>query len=119
MMRISREYLKENLFNLLSKDFNERKTSKELCDTLFISFRELKELITELRIDVPICSIETNGGGYWIATSNREINEFVGMIESRKAGYQKTIDVMQNHIKPEIYPSELFSMFKKKIRSTR
>ena len=112
MKKRKTEYLKNQVISMLSKDMNKKKTSKEICYTLGISFRELKEIITELRIQIPICSMETNGGGYWIGSSNREINDFVSMIEARKNGYEKTINVMQNHLTPEVYPTELFSTVK-------
>lgn len=74
-------------------------TSKTLCNELNISFRLLKELITSLRADYPIVSKETNGGGYWIATTESEILSFINMINARKRGYEETIQKMNIHLK--------------------
>lgn len=74
-------------------------TSKKLCNELNISFRLLKELITSLREDYPIVSKETNGGGYWIATTESEILSFINMINARKKGYEETIQKMNLHLK--------------------
>lgn len=95
--------LSGNQFNNLSifilnklKNTNENNpiTSKQLCKEYKISFRLLKQIITRLREDYPIVSKETNGGGYWLATTNREILNFTNMIEARKKGYEDTINKM-------------------------
>ena len=64
-----------------------------------LSFRRLKEIISELRITYPICSRDTNGGGYWLAEDEKDIKEFISMISRRRDGYNKTIAIMENHIK--------------------
>lgn len=74
-------------------------TSKKLCDDVNISFRLLKEIITDLREDYPIVSKETHGGGYWIATDFIDILNFINMIEARKKGYEETIQKMYIHLK--------------------
>lgn len=74
-------------------------SSKTLCNDLNISFRILKQIITKLRNDFPIVSKETNGGGYWIATSDDEILAFTNMINARKCGYDETINKMLKFIK--------------------
>lgn len=73
--------------------------SKILCSDLNISFRLLKELITSLREDYPIVSKDTNGGGYWIATTEAEILSFINMINARKRGYEETVQKMNIHLK--------------------
>ncbi len=72
-------------------------TSKELMLITGLKFRVLKEIISNLRNIYPICSKETNGGGYWIAENDSDINDFIYMISRRRDGYNKTIKVMQKH----------------------
>lgn len=72
--------------------------SRELQARTGLPLRRLKEVITELRKDYPICSKETDGGGYWIAENEDDIREFIMMISRRRDGYNKTIDRMQRHL---------------------
>ena len=102
MKNKNKNYLKKMLLDLLPDNYAERKTSKELCRILGLSFRNLKELVTELRVEYPICAVQIGRGGYWISNDKREIKEFIKMIEARKEGYEKTIAVMQNHYGPTI-----------------
>ncbi len=63
-----------------------------------LTFRQLKRIISELRVLYPICSKETDGGGYWMPENDEDIKEFIKMISRRRDGYNKTINVMENHI---------------------
>ena len=94
--------MKERLLNLIPNEKERAITSKELISLTGIKFRQLKILITELRMEYPICSKETEGGGYWMAENDEDIKEFVKMISRRRDGYNKTIEVMQNHIGEEV-----------------
>lgn len=91
--------IQEQVLNLIPKKRKDAITSKELMNLTGLSFRCLKEIISELRITYPICSRETNGGGYWLAEDERDIKEFISMISRRRDGYNKTIAIMENHIK--------------------
>lgn len=62
------------------------------------SYRKIKQIITELRMFIPVCSKETGDGGYWIASSAAEVKAFVVMIKNRRDGYDRTITRMENHI---------------------
>lgn len=95
-------YMKERLLNLIPKEKEMAITSRELTSLTGIKLRQLKILITELRMEYPICSKETEGGGYWMAESDKDIKEFIKMISRRRDGYNKTIRVMQNHIGEEV-----------------
>ena len=77
-------------------------TSRELMRLTELTFRQLKRIITDLRIEYPICSKETEGGGYWMAEDDSHIKEFIGMISRRRDGYNKTINIMENHIADEV-----------------
>jgi DNA-binding IscR family transcriptional regulator len=94
--------MKERLLDLIPNEKERAITSRELISLTGINFRQLKMLITELRMEYPICSKETEGGGYWIAESDKDIKEFINMISRRRDGYNKTIEVMQNHIGEEV-----------------
>ena len=90
--------IQEQVLNLIPKKREDAITSKELMNFTGLSFRHLKQIISELRIIYPICSRETNGGGYWLAEDERDIKEFISMISRRRDGYNKTIAIMENHI---------------------
>jgi DNA-binding IscR family transcriptional regulator len=94
--------IQEQVLNLIPKKREDAITSKKLMNFTGLSFRRLKEIISELRIIYPICSRETYGGGYWLAEDERDIKEFISMISRRRDGYNKTIEVMQNHIGEEV-----------------
>ena len=92
----------ENLKNMVLELIPDKKAkaiqSKELRVLTGLSFRKLKEVITELRKTYPICSKEIDGGGYWMAENENDIREFIMMIARRRNGYTKTIDRMQRHL---------------------
>jgi len=94
--------IQEQVLNLIPKKREDAITSKELMSFTGLSFRHLKEIISELRIIYPICSRETDGGGYWLAEDERDIKEFISMISRRRDGYNKTIAIMENHINDEV-----------------
>jgi len=94
--------IQEQVLNLIPKKREDAITSKELMNFVGLSFRELKKIISELRITYPICSKETDGGGYWLAEDERDIKEFISMISRRRDGYNKTIAIMENHINDEV-----------------
>lgn len=94
--------IQEQVLNLIPKKREDAITSKELMNFTGLSFRELKKIISELRIVYPICSRETDGGGYWLAEDERDIKEFISMISRRRDGYNKTIAIMENHINDEV-----------------
>jgi len=94
--------IQEQVLNLIPKKREDAITSKELMNFTGLSFRELKKIISELRIVYPICSRETDGGGYWLAEDERDITEFISMISRRRDGYNKTIAIMENHINDEV-----------------
>lgn len=94
--------IQEQVLNLIPKKREDAITSKELMSFTGLSFSHLKEIISELRIIYPICSRETDGGGYWLAEDERDIKEFISMISRRRDGYNKTIAIMENHINDEV-----------------
>ncbi len=94
--------IQEQVLNLIPKKREDAITSKKLMNFTGLSFRDLKQIISELRIIYPICSKETDGGGYWLAEDERDIKEFISMISRRRDGYDKTIAIMENHINDEV-----------------
>jgi len=92
------ENLKNIVLELIPNKKAEAIQSRELQVLTGLSFRKLKEVITELRKTYPICSKETDGGGYWIAENESDIREFIMMIARRRDGYNKTINRMQRHL---------------------
>lgn len=92
------EHLKSMVLELIPDKRAEAIQSKELQALTGLPLRRLKEVITELRKEYPICSKEIDGGGYWIAESENDIREFIMMIAKRRNGYNKTINRMQRHL---------------------
>lgn len=93
-----KEYIKKRVLSLIPMTKDEAITSKEIQNATGLTFRALKQIITELRILYPICAKETNGGGYWMAENDFDIIEFTEMIKRRRDGYNKTLEVMKNHV---------------------
>lgn len=92
------EYLKEVILEMLPQSRDKAVTTSALLQKTGIDVRALKNIISELRIEYPICSKEESPGGYWIADNDEDIMEFVGVMERRKRSYEKTVEVMSNHI---------------------
>lgn len=93
------DILKASVLNEIRNHANKQHTitSRELCSNFNLSFRQLKEVITELRKDgYPIVAKETDGGGYWLAENELDIIDFINMIGRRKRGYEETIVVMND-----------------------
>ena len=98
MKKHSREYYKEIILSLIPQTRAEAIPGPELNRLTHLTSRAVKSLITELRVEYPICSKETEGGGYWMAENEQDIIEFVKMIERRRNAHNKTIEVMSHHI---------------------
>ena len=98
MKKYSREDYKEIILSLIPQTRADAIPGPELNRLTHLSSRAVKGLITELRVEYPICSKETEGGGYWMAESEQDIVEFVKMIERRRNAHNKTIEVMSHHI---------------------
>lgn len=94
------EYEKEIILNQIPKEHANAITLPDLCARVGMSKRMVKEVITLLRDEHPVCAQETNGGGYWIAESDEDVYAFIRMIERRKRGYDETIDKMRAHVDP-------------------
>lgn len=98
MKNNSREDYKELILSLIPQTREEAISGRELKRLTHLSLRTVKYLITELRVKYPICSKETEGGGYWMAENEHDIIEFIKMIERRRNTYNKTIEIMSHHI---------------------
>ena len=94
----SREDYKEIILSLIPQTQEEAIPGRELTRLTHLSLRTVKYLITELRVEYPICSKETEGGGYWMAENEQDIIEFIKMIERRRDAYNKTIEIMSHHM---------------------
>ena len=98
MKNNSREDCKEIILSLIPQTQEEAIPGRELTRLTHLSLRTVKYLITELRVEYPICSKETEGGGYWMAENEQDIIEFIKMIERRRDAYNKTIEIMSHHM---------------------
>lgn len=98
MKKVELSFLAERVKGLIPYTKDMAVTASHLMLYTGLSFRDLKQIISFLRIDNKICSKETDGGGYWYAESDDDIREFVAMIKRRRDGYNDTIALMENHI---------------------
>ena len=73
--------------------------TSQICWALGLRPRELRNIIRDLREQYPIVSKEEDGGGYWIAKDNGDIEMFVERITRRKKRYEHTIRTMKKHLK--------------------
>lgn len=92
------ENLKNMVLERIPRTQADAISSKELQAVTGLSFRKLKKVISELRKTHPICSKETDGGGYWMAENKQDVRRFMMMIASRRNGYTQTINRMQRHL---------------------
>ncbi len=98
MKNQSREDYKEIILSLIPQTQEEAIPGPKLSRLTHLTPRAIKALIAELRVEYPICSKETDGGGYWMAENEQDIIEFIKMIERRRNAYNKTIEVMSHHM---------------------
>ena len=73
-------------------------TGKDLSRNLGISNRMLRIYINHLRKDNPICSKDSDGGGYWIADCDADIFECINGFRSRIRDFSNTISNLSNQI---------------------
>ncbi len=97
-MKSNREHLKTRILETLPTSEESAIQGKELAALLGITYRHLKSIVQELRLEYPICSKEWSGGGYWLASSDHEIKSFINMIKAHRKSYDTTIAVMENHL---------------------
>ena len=74
-------------------------TRDELLRRTGLKLRDLKLIIYRLREHYPICSRETDGGGYWIANTDDDVREYIQMLVNRMRGNNTTIKYMLSHLK--------------------
>lgn len=89
------------VLNAIPRDRGKAIQSRALIRKCGLTFRRLKEIITDLREEYPIVAKETHGGGYWIAQSKDEVQDYMDMIGRRRDGYQDTINTMAHHLWPQ------------------
>lgn len=94
---LKQKHLRNIVYNLIPTDKTNAISRSELQSITNIPLRQLKEIIADLRSTYPICSRETDGGGYWLSYDKKDIEEFVAMIERRIAGHTKLIKMMKSH----------------------
>ena len=91
--------LKARVYNLIANASKSKPIKgKTICFESGLSFRIVKQIISELREEYPIVSKETDGGGYWLATDKDDIVRFIKMIDARKNGYEDTITKMKKFL---------------------
>ncbi len=101
---MNRKHINEVVLSVIPVGRKNAITGKELIAITGLKRRRLKEVITDLRHDHPICSKETGGGGYWIADNRMDIREFISMISARRMGYDHTINKMVYHLENDELP---------------
>ena len=89
--------MKERIMELMPTQRCNAATTDYLTGHTGLSVRELKSGISELRMEYPICSQLTDGGGYWLAENWEQAKEFIAVMEARRAGLDKTISVFRDH----------------------
>lgn len=87
------------VLDVLRKGKQNKVNLKYISKLLGISERHVGYIIAELREFYPICSTPLDGGGVWLAESNKEIVDFIKHIEKLRNQHQLTINFMEGHIK--------------------
>lgn len=92
-----KSYIQEIVLSLLRTGEQNATATRVIKNATGLSTRDLKLVISDLREFYPICSKETDGGGYWLAANDDEINNFIALLERRIQSNIKTIEAMNNH----------------------
>lgn len=87
------------VLDTLGKGKRNKVNIRYIAKLLGISYREVTYTLSELREFYPICCTTLEGGGVWIAESNKDIVEYIKHIEKLKKHHQMTINFMEGHIK--------------------
>jgi len=99
MREINYGQLKKDIIQLLIFTRKEESMKTvDLCNILNIDKRTLKAIISELRKIYPICSKDTDGGGYWLDFKKEDINGFIKLLKIRRDSYNKTIKDMESYL---------------------
>ena len=94
-MVVGREII---LTNLLALAEGESLTLKDFRNLTGLKDRGIKEIIKNLRIELPIVARTVKGGGYWIAKDKESIEAYVKLLKTTIAGYEQNINVMLDHL---------------------
>lgn len=89
----------EKVVSLIPNPEAEAVKSNQLMEWTGLSFRVLKEVITDLRNHVLIVAKENEGGGYWIAENMQGVIRYVEMLTKRRYGYTRTINTMKRYLR--------------------
>lgn len=74
----------------------------DLADVTHISKRQIKEAVRRMREHFPIISsTDTHCNGYYIATNDNDIIDFVNIQTHYIKTLQKTVKAMKSHLKNE------------------
>lgn len=95
---MEKEELKKNIIKLMGTGIEEIKEGIYFMEMLNIPRRTLTDLLTELRQKYPIISRKVKPCGYYIATNEKEIMEYIYDLEMMVKGCQLNIDNMKNHL---------------------
>lgn len=87
------------VLDLIRKGYRNKVNIGVIAKVLGVSKRQIGYIITELREYYPICSTTLEGGGVWIADSNKDITNFVTKMQKLRDQHQLTINYMEAHIK--------------------
>lgn len=98
MKDIKQEY-KKQIISIMGVGIQNIKEGSYFVEYLNIDRRTLKHYINELRKEFPIVSRNTKPCGYYIATKESEINEYINNLQSYIHGCEENIKNMQSHLK--------------------
>lgn len=86
--------LQKQIFTLLGKGKHDCRPSSYFLSILHISRRAFREEINCMRKQLPIVSRDTAPCGYFIAETEKELQEFIDSIQQDIRGYEKLRDRM-------------------------
>jgi len=86
------------LLNLIPEGKEHSIQGRDLMALTGWSFRQIKDMIKELRKTTPIISKVDGGGGYWIATKQEEIEEFIFKMQQVINTHLSVLSYMESHL---------------------
>lgn len=86
------------ILEMIPKGKDNPVTARTLEQVSGLHGKQIRDIISELREDYPICSRTTDGGGYWIATDEADTQRFINQMVSRRKAVNTTIANMIKHL---------------------
>ena len=93
--------IQDYILNFINTHGSKRRpvSTRDICFEYNLNMRDLRYIISDLREDYPILSTKANGGGYWIAEDDEDLEQFIKQLHVLEKKYKNMIKLMKSHLK--------------------